>query len=142
MPHDSRRPARSAARRDEVDPEPQLAVEVPLPVIPPREAGLLGLEPAEGVDEAAALPHRGEARALRRHVRRADEGLRVVDVPVSGTDVHFAADRQRRAAQRRVARGRELDGGERVRLALGLLQADDVGRRVPRAARARAGGAP
>ena len=63
-------------------------MEVPLAVIPPREPLLARMEDLVGVDEPTRVEDRPQARALvLRHMGRADERRRVVDVLVRRRDV-------------------------------------------------------
>ena len=120
IPQERRSPTSSDGEQDEVDAQAHPAVEVALAVVPPREARRLGLEHAEGVDEAAALEHLGERGALLGlDVGLAREGRGVVDVAVGRADVHVAADRGRRAAESLRPRRHRAEEGELLRVGLG-----------------------
>ena len=85
IPHARQRPASGALTSARSIRRPRLAVEVALPVVPPRVAAARRDAGRGRRRRAPRRRHRGDARALRRRdVRRADERGGVVDVEVGG----------------------------------------------------------
>ena len=96
IPHSTSRYGERRRQQDRVDPQPHLLVEVPGAVVPPGEAGLVGVQ-RRGRRRRCRRPAAREALALGRgDVGLADERRRVVDVEVGRADVEVARDDQRR----------------------------------------------
>ena len=130
MPHSVSRLGDRRRDQDRVDPQAELLVEVAGAVVPPGEAGLVGME-LSGTSRPSRPRAALEALALgRRDVGRADERGRVVDVDVGGADVEVARETSSPPESARIALGR---GVEEAQLAL-------VERRVDRAAVGDVGG--